>query len=128
MTTEQKQKATWMNRLFLEEKKLAALEDYLQHEKEKAVLLDGKNPESRIIGKLSTEEKCDAERKKVRCIRDEIETAIEQLQDPELEAILIRRYLNFEPIETIAENIGYHERTVQRKHLIALDKVVTRCH
>lgn len=56
--------------------------------------------------------------------RDEVTRAIDSVPDKQLQAILIRKYLNYETNEQIAESMFYDIRTIQRKHRKALDMLV----
>ncbi|MDE6708458.1 MAG: hypothetical protein K2K06_10545, partial [Oscillospiraceae bacterium] len=57
-------------------------------------------------------------------IREEIQDAIFQVCDDILGTILTRHYLLYETIDTIAEEMHYDRRSIQRKHLKALDNIV----
>ena len=87
--------------------KLAALEDYKQ--------------------KHEAEQMCQKQRKVVEVCRTEIKTAIHQLEDPIAEAILIRKYLNMEQVQDIANHMHYSERTISYKLQEALQKFADNC-
>lgn len=54
-------------------------------------------------------------------IRQEISDGIAQVPDPELRAILERRYLACQTMNQIAEAMHFDLRTIQRKHKKALE-------
>lgn len=109
---ETSQENVFFSRLEKERIKLAALEDYKQkHEKE--------DPEA--------EQMCQKQRKVVEACRTEIKTAIHKLGDPIAEAILIRKYLNMEQVQDIANHMHYSERTISYKLQEALQKFADNC-
>lgn len=109
---ETSQENVFFSRLEKEKIKLAALEDYKQkHEEE--------DPEA--------EQMCQKQRKMVEACRTEIKTAIHQLRDPVAEAILIRKYLNMEQVQDIANHMHYSERTISYKLQEALQKFADNC-
>ena len=109
---ETSQENVFFSRLEKEKIKLAALEDYKQkHEEE--------DPEA--------EQMCQKQRKVVEACRTEIKTAIHQLRDPVAEAILIRKYLNMEQVQDIANHMHYSERTFSYKLQEALQKFADNC-
>lgn len=139
MTLEQRQKIFWLNRAFYAEKLARALMD--KHDRDKALAeriskctdgsggaCAGNSTEDALLRLADTEHKLQDKLRSLVALRDEIADAITSIKDPELEAILIRRYLNYEPMEVIAERMHYDVRTIQRKHLKALDRVVMECH
>ena len=54
-------------------------------------------------------------------IREEIALAIADISDMQLQAILNRKYLAYQTIEQIAEEMFFDRRSIQRKHKKALD-------
>lgn len=101
MTKEQAEKKKWLQRESREIKKLHAMQS----------------------SDSFSEQECLAEEEKIQKIHLEIKKAIAELCDPELEALLIHRYLDQETFEKIAEREKMDERTVYRKHLKALDQI-----
>lgn len=136
MTEEQRRKAQWLNRAFYAEKLAKALMDKRDRDRSLAERISkcaggsgggmptGNSTEDALLRLAETEEKLQAKLKVLVSLRDEINTAITAINDPELEAILIRRYLNYEPMETIADKMHYARMTIHRKHLQALDKML----
>ena len=70
---------------------------------------------------------CQKQRKVVEACRTEIKKAIHQLGDPIAEAILIRKYLNMEQVQDIANHMHYSERTISYKLQEALQKFADNC-
>ena len=127
----------WLNRAFRAEKKAQALQALVQQRRENATGLvrnsegndKGKSDTSKngtensLIQLVDVEEKfqkCKAEAERV---TDEIFKAISSLNDDELEAVLINRYLNYMTIEKTAEFMGYDVSTVKRKVKKAIEKL-----
>lgn len=127
----------WLNRAFRAEKKAQALQMLVQQRRENATGLvrvsegndKGKSDTSKngtensLIQLVDVEEKfqkCKAEAEKV---TEEIFKAISSLNDDELEAVLINRYLNYMTIEDTAEFMGYGVTTIKRKIKEAISKM-----
>lgn len=109
MTQEQAKKKEWLQRCLHETQKLEAMT---------------------ICGKY-TEQECNTTEQVVQQTESEIKHCIATLNDPELEAVLIRRYICFQAWEQIADEMHYSVRTILRRHADALTKLslnVTRCH
>lgn len=106
MTREQVQKKEWMQRCLHETQKLNAMQ----------------------IGSKYTEQECNQEEQVVRETEREIKRCIAEIGEPELEAVLMRRYVHFQTWEQIADEMHYSMRTIRRRHSDALDKVVTHWH
>lgn len=109
---ETSQENVFFSRLEKEKIKLAALEDYKQKHA-------AEDPES--------EQMCENQRKVVELCRSEIKAAILQLEDPITEAILIRKYLNMEQVQDIANHMHYSERAINYKLQEALRKFADNC-
>lgn len=91
--------------------------------------------DTRLIQELECYENCDAikqhlmnlqEKKEKRLIllaniREEIAQAIATVPNMQLQAILTQKYLAYQTIEQIAEDMFFDRRTIQRKHKQALD-------
>lgn len=127
----------WLNRAFYAQKKTQALDLYVKQCRERAQGLsrnsdgvdkgksDGaENGTENALMKLA-EMEMQAEEQKIEAINvsAEIQKAINQLSDDDLEAILIHRYLLFESVEETAKSIGYDARTVMRKIKKAVEKL-----
>ena len=135
MTSEQNKKIAWLSRIFYAEKKLLALEHLKNHDKERAekitahygVDLKGRsdtktnNTENAFIAYADSEERYLRALDDYNSIRNEIQQAIFNIPDPELQSILIYRYLNALTVAQTAECLNYDPRTIQRKHKLALD-------
>lgn len=109
MTQEQAKKKEWLQRCLHETQKLEAMT---------------------ICGKY-TENECINTEQAVKQTEHEIKHCIAALGDPELEAVLIRRYIIFQSWEQIADEMHYSVRTILRRHADALEKLSlngTRCH
>jgi hypothetical protein len=131
MTAEQEAKREWLNRAFYAEKKLNALLHKRECDRQRAQRItaaiecnDKGKSDSRSNGTeealfklLGSDEEYSIYLKEYLDIRHEIETAIYTLEDPELEAVLIYRYLDFMPsLEKIAEKMSYSYETIKNKH------------
>lgn len=134
MTTEQMNKSAWLNRLYYLKLKLNSLYSLRESDKKNAQSLIEMIPckdtqllqECRKIIEDSfraTEEKYVKLLNMYNITRHEIETAIEKIEDFELQTILIAHYLEHKPWNIIAKENYYGLRTVKYKHLKALDLV-----
>lgn len=131
MTAEQEAKREWLNRAFYAEKKLNALLHKRECDRQRArritAAIDGNDKgksdnrsngtEEALFKLLGSDEEYSTYLKEYLDIRHEIEAAIHSLEDPELEAVLIYRYLDFVPsLERIAEKMSYSYETIKNKH------------
>lgn len=139
MTEEQIEKSRWLNRLHYISNEIKSLNEVKQNNKHLRAVsyeTDGSqhvsgasnSEENRMIKILELDEKIDEEINHLIQTRIEIFEVISKVDDAEMKAVLIDRYLNYKKFEDIAKNMGYDERTVKRKHKKALDKVVIDCH
>lgn len=127
----------WLNRAFYADKKAKALDMLVEQCRERATGLV-RAPEGNDTGKSSTaknstenalmqlaeiEEKATAQKTEAVRISAEIQNAIAQLHDDDLEAVLIHRYLLFETIEQTAASMSYDPRTIRRKTKLAIEKL-----
>lgn len=101
MTLDQVRKKEWMQRGLHEAQKLGAMVGCDQY----------------------TDQELEGEEETVRRISMEIQECIASIGVPELEAVLIRRYISFQPWEQIADEMHYSLRTVLRRHAQALDAI-----
>lgn len=62
---------------------------------------------------------------KLKQLRNEVKTVIENIDDDELQAVLYWHYIRLLTWEQVAEKMHYSDRTIKRKHIKALDKIVT---
>ena len=90
MTQEQAKKKEWLQRCLHETQKLEAMT---------------------MCGKY-TETECSQTEQVVQQTQREIKCCIAALNNPELEAVLIRRYIVFQSWEQIAEEMHYSVRTI----------------
>lgn len=134
----------WLNRAFYADKKAKALDMLVAQCRERATGLvrasendtgrsgTAKNgTENALVQLAEIEEKATAQKAEAVRVSAEIQNAIAQLHDDDLEAVLIHRYLLFETVEKTAESIGYDPRTVMRKIKRAIEKMspnVIECH
>ncbi len=131
MTAEREAKREWLNRAFYAEKKLNALLHKRECDRQRAQRITaaiecndkGKSDsrsnsaEEALFKLLGSDEEYSSYLKEYLDIRHEIETAIHSIEDPELEAVLIYRYLDFVPsLERIAEKMSYSYGTIKNKH------------
>lgn len=143
MTEEQKEIRKWLNRAFYVNNKIKALEAVRERNRALATKCtasyenDGSTSESHDNSKEKIiHEICDndlAIRKELDSlvkIRTEISKKISGLENDELETILSMRYLGYMSMQQIADQMHYDRRTIQRKYIIALDKIkdVIECH
>lgn len=138
MTEEQRRKIAWLNRAFYAEKLAKAYLEKCEREKSLAQRLSrtfsesgsasGNSTEDALIRLAVTERKTQEKLKELVRIREEITEAIRKIDDGDLQAVLVWRYLNYFTFEQTAEKMHYDKRTIQRKHQKALDKIVIECH
>lgn len=134
MTTEQLAKIQWLNRAFHAEKNYKAWLAKLERDRSIAERLarstDGtgspsdNGTETALIRLADTEQRTQERLQELVRIREEITVVIEAVPDLDAQTILVRHYLAYETFEQIAERMRYDERTIRRKHLKALEKVV----
>ncbi len=137
MTIEQIEKTAWLNRAFYAEKKVKALESICKRDKERTQRItanyeandkgksDGRKNgiEEALMMLAESEEEYDKALHDYSVLRREIESAIKGLDDYELEAILIYRYLDYKTMEQIAECMNYSLSTIKRKYNRGIEKV-----
>ena len=134
MTAEQLQKIAWLNRAFHAEKAARAWKDKYQRNKALAQRISGglassgarsgnNATEDALIRLSETERKTRAKINELIQIQEEIADKIMQIDDNELQAVLVYRYLNCMTFEQIAEKMHYSLITIRRKHKSALDKL-----
>ena len=145
MTIEHLEKIAWLNRAFYAEKKVKALESIRKRDRERTQQItanyegndkgksDGRKNgvEEALMMLAESNEKYDNALHDYSVLRREIESAIENLHDDELETIFMYRYLDYKTMEQIAELMNYNERTIIRKHKAGIEKLspnVIACH
>lgn len=134
MTEEQTAKIAWLNRAFHAEKAAMAWRAKLERDRSLAERISrsgngtgggqGNSTEDALIRLAQTEAETRERLRELVDIREEISAAIRTVDDPDMQAILVRHYLAYETFDTIAEKMHYDERTIRRKHKKAIDKVV----
>ena len=139
MTAEQGRKINWLKRAFYAEKTAKAYLEKYEREKSLAQRLSrtfsessgspsGNSTEDALIRLAVTERQTQEKLKELFHIREEITTAIQQIDDNDLQAVLVWHYLNYFTFEQTAEKMHYSERTIKYKHKQALDKLCIELH
>lgn len=141
MTTQELDIRHWLNRAFYADKKAKALDMLVRQCRMRAEGLSrcsegndkGKSDssengtENALMKLAEMEQKVQELRIEAVNVTTEIWSAITSLQDDDLEAILISRYILFQTIEQTAESLGYEASTVKRKTAIAIKKLAPKC-
>ena len=141
MTEQQEKIVSWLNRAFYAEHKARALEAALDRNREiaerctasyESVGSSGTHVNSQ---ELNIHRLCDDnarirdQLRELVVLRKEIEAAIFSVENDEYESILSMRYLSYMTMQQIADELHYDKRTVQRKHMRAIDVLVQKsCH
>lgn len=136
MTAEQIEKIRWLNRAFHARNEARAWDKKYQEDQSIAERIrcglassggggsSGNATEAALIRLSDTGAERDAFYLELQRIRDEITQAIQQLNDPDERAILVRHFLGYESFDKIAEKMHYGRTTVMRKYKRAIDKLV----
>lgn len=138
MTIEHLEKIAWLNRAFYAEKKVKALESIRKRDRERTQQItanyegndkgksDGRKNgvEEALMMLAESNEKYDNALHDYSVLRREIESAIENLHDDELETIFMYRYLDYKTMEQIAELMNYSKISIQRKHKKGIEKMI----
>lgn len=138
MTDEQNEKIKWLRRAKKANDSVRDWLSRLEHDREQARINSNSFSDSGTYGNNSSNSKenilinlAETERrtqkKSAEYVRicDEIASAIEKIEDEDLQAVLTWHYLKFLTWEQTAYKMHYEVRTVKRKHKKALDKLVT---
>lgn len=133
MTEEQTAKIAWLNRAFHAEKAAMAWRAKLERDRSLAERISrtgdgsgggqGNGTENALLRLAQTESETRERLRELVDIREEISTAIRKVDDPDMQAILVRHYLAYETFEQIADKMHYSFITIRRKHKAAIDKV-----
>lgn len=133
MTEEQTAKIAWLNRAFHAEKAAMAWRAKLERDRSLAERISrtgdgsgagqGNGTENALLRLAQTEAETRERLRELVNIREEISTAIRKVDDPDMQAILVRHYLAYETFEQIADKMHYSFITIRRKHKAALDKI-----
>lgn len=126
----------WLNRAFYADKKVKALDLLTKQYRERAEGLNGKpksdrgksdstanSTETSLLRLAEMTENLEHQKAELMQMSDEIQSAISQLHDNDLETVLIHRYLLFHTIEQTAEFMNYSRETVKRKTSQAIEKM-----
>lgn len=127
MNDEQKRKMKWLGRAEASEKHVTALKRQIAKDQQLADLISESDGSDAAELKQKVKQGIQEQQKQIAelvNIREEIRKAISTLHDSEMEAILTRRYLLYETNKKISEDMFFQIRTIQRKHLKALEKIV----
>lgn len=124
MTEEQKAARAWLSRAYRADSEVTALYHVLEQNKHIARMCE----EDSELRKKVDEESAELEKRiqELIIIRAEIQQAINSLGNSKYTDILKMRYLGNANMQSIADNMGYEIKTIQRKHNIALDKIYTK--
>ena len=126
----------WLKRAFYADKKVKALDLLVKQCRERAEGINGKpkgdrgksdstanSTETSLLRLAEMTENLEHQKAELIQISDEIQSAISQLHDNDLETVLIHRYLLFHTIEQTAEFMNYSPETVKRKQRKAIEKL-----
>lgn len=117
----------WLNRAYYANSKKVALQAYIEtlknrltdvsvsYEKDGKSESKGNNTENKYMRYLEKKQKLDEEIEKLENVTEEIEKAIFTLNNDDLEAVLIDRYLNFYSQQKTAEHLNYSIESVKKK-------------
>ena len=141
MTQEERRaKVAWLNRAFHAEKNAKAWMAKLERDRSLAERISrstsgtgtggaqSNTTEDCLIRLAETQEGVQNALRELAGIREEIAAVIRGVDDLDEQTILVRHYLAYEKIDTVAEKMHYEKRTIQRKHNKALEKIVIECH
>jgi DNA-directed RNA polymerase specialized sigma subunit len=133
MTVEQLKKIAWLERAFYAEKLAKAYLEKCERERSFAERLSrtfsesgsnsGNSTEDALIRLAVTERKTQEKLQELVRVREEISEAIQQIEEPDLQAVLVWHYLNYFTFEQTAEKMHYGTATVYRKHKQALNQI-----
>jgi len=138
VTTQELDIRHWLNRAFYADKKAKALDMLVRQCRMRAEGLSrcsegndkGKSDssengtENALMKLAEMEQKVQELRIEAVNVTTEIWSAITSLQDDDLEAVLINRYILFHTIEQTAEELNYSIPTVKRKQAEAIRKLI----
>lgn len=137
MTTQELDIRHWLNRAFYADKKAKALDMLVRQCRMRAEGLSrcsegndkGKSDssengtENALMKLAEMERKADEQKNEAVNASAEIQKAIEKLNDFDLEAVMIHRYLLFHTDKETADIMNYDERTIRRKRDKAIKKL-----
>ena len=137
MTVQEMEIKRWLNRAFYAEKKAKALDMLVAQCRARAEGLShcgecndtGRNSnrengtENALMKLADMELKAEAQKVEAVKLSEEIQQAIAQLHDDDLETVLLHRYILFHTIEKTAELMHYDPKTVKRKTSVAIRKM-----
>lgn len=138
MTDAQLRAVQWLNRAFYADKAALAWREKLERDRALAERLsrcgDGvggaaaNGTESALLRFAQTERDLRGLLCELAAVREEIAKVIAGVEPQDLQALLVRHYLAYEPWETVAEKMHYSVRAVKYKHKAALDQVCIVLH
>ena len=131
---ELKEKINWLNRAYRAERLYIAYTEKMVRDREIARKLtrtfsespsstNSNSTENALVRFTESSVRAEEKLKELSKIRDEIEDAILQIEDYDLQSVLIMRYVNYFTYEKIAEKLHYGLRTVYRMHDRAVEKL-----
>lgn len=82
--------------------------------------------ENSVLRLAETIELFEAQKAKLADTLSSVSALIAQLDDAELEAVLIHRYLLFHTVEQTAEYMHYHSNSIRNKEKRAISKICTQ--
>ncbi|MDE7105308.1 MAG: DUF1492 domain-containing protein [Ruminococcus sp.] len=135
MTDEQNEKIEWLKRAKRADDSVKYWRSRLEHDRELARSKKGmsgsgtygnssvNSTEDALIKLAETERKVQEKFTELAHIRDEIASAIEKIEDEDLQAVLVWHYLKFLTWEDTAYKMNYSVSAVKRKHKKALEKL-----
>lgn len=139
MTKEQTEKIKWLRRAKKANDSARDWLSLLEHDREQARISSNSFSDSGTYGNNSVNSKenvlinlAETERRtQKKCaeyvhICDEIASAIEEIEDEDLQAVLTWHYLKFLTWEETAYRMNYSVSAVKKKHKKALDKLYTK--
>ena len=132
---ERKQKVDWLNRAFHAEKNARAWMAKLERDKslaerisrspsEGAGAAQGNSTEDYLIRLAATQEGLQEALRALVDVREEITRVIQAVDDLDAQTVLVRHFLNYESLDSVAENTHWGRTTVYRKYRLGLEMLV----
>lgn len=136
---ERKRKVDWLNRAFHAEKNAKAWAAKLERDRSLAERITrhtsgsaqigsgsaGNNAtENYLIRLADTQEHLQEALRALADVREEITRVIQAVDDLDAQTVLVRHFLNYEPLDSVAENTHWGRTTVYRKYRLGLEMLV----
>ena len=136
---ERKRKVDWLNRAFHAEKNAKAWMAKLERDRSLAERITrnaaesfqngtggaGSNStENYLIRLADTQERLQDALRALADVREEITRVIQAVDDLDAQTVLVRHFLNYEPLDSVAENTHWGRTTVYRKYRLGLEMLV----